>query len=144
MPNSSDTYVLDIRISRACSLIISSEDKLTELDPNEEYIINFTSDPGTGPKAPNIAFLFAWYDTAEHAATAKAAFDALNNDGTEVTVLAVDQLTGTDLPSAMISPENVPTTAGITGCLVSGAAPDISTDEDFHGLIGMRQAELAN
>ena len=142
MPNSSDTYVLDVIVTLACQLIVSSEDKLTEVVANESYMINFTSDPGANPNAPGIAFLFAWYDTAAHAATAKAAFDALNNDGTEDTVLGTNKLTGANLPSAMISPENVPTTAGITGCIVSGVAPDIESDEDYHALIGMRQAAL--
>lgn len=144
MPNSSDTFVLDIGVSRACELLVVSEDKLREYNPNEEYVVNFTSNPGTGPKAPNIAFLFAWYDTADQAAAAKTAFNALNNDGTEETVLATNQLTGTDLPSAIISPENVPTASGITGCTVTGQTPNVTEDTDFHGLIGMRQAELEN
>ena len=144
MPNSSDTYVLTVSIQIACSLIISSEDKLIPLTPNEPYMINFTSDPGAGPKAPNIAFLFAWYDTAELAASAKNAFDALNNSGTEVSVLATNALTGADLPSAVISPELVPTAAGMTGCIVTGSAPDIDADQDYHGVIGMRQAPLGN
>ena len=142
MPNSSDTYVLDVIYSLACQLTIASDDKITEVGANENYVINFTSDPGANPKAPGIAFLFAWYDTATHAASAKALFDALDNDGTEGTVLAANQLAGADLPSAVISPENVPTTAGITGCIVSGAAPDIEEDEDYHALVGMRQAAL--
>ena len=144
MPNSSDTFVLDIGVSRACELIVASTDKLKPVEPNEEYVINFTSNPGTGPKAPNIAFLFAWYDTAAHAASAKTAFDALNNDGTEETVLAVNELTGADLPSAVISPENVPTTSGITGGTITGQTPNVTEDTDFHGLIGMRQAQLEN
>ena len=144
MPNCSDTYVLNVVYRLACTLRVASDDKITELTPNQSYLINFTSNPGADPKAPNIAFLFAWYDTAEHAATAKAAFDDLNNSGTEETVLATNELTGADLPSAVISPELVPTAAGITGCIVSGAAPNIMEDEDYHAVIGMRQAALNN